>query len=138
MAGIPVVSWANKVSKDRFALSAIGVQKLIIRGNTTEYYKRKAANGISPNWTHSLDSAHLCRTLVAFQDDIIPIHDSFACHACDVDRMHKVLRKKFIEMYKEDIWESLGTLNTFNKEIPRPKCGKLHLEDVMESTYMFT
>ena len=138
MAGIPVVSWANKVSKDRFALSAIGVQKLIIRGNTTEYYKRKAANGISPNWTHSLDSAHLCRTLVAFQDDIIPIHDSFACHACDVDRMHKVLRKKFIEMYKEDIWESLGTLNTFNKEIPRPKCGKLHLEDVMESPYMFT
>lgn len=135
--GIPVLNWSECAEVKTITLRSMNVCAMIVRTHNGEYDKVGAVNGISPNWTHSLDSAHLCKTINAFDGHIIPIHDSFATHMCDVDEMHVALRETFVDMYSSDVIELLLTNNTFNEEVARPANGKLELHDVKESRYMF-
>lgn len=36
------------------------------------------------------------------------VHDSFWTHACDVDEMNQILRKKFVELYNMPILENVS------------------------------
>jgi DNA-directed RNA polymerase len=102
-------------------------------------------NGISPNFVHSMDSAHLMRTVNRCVEegivDFAMVHDSFGCHAGDIDVMHKVLRTEFVDMYRvdwmrefrEEIQAQVGD------EIPAaPPMGTLDLNGVMESDFFFS
>lgn len=136
--GIPVLNWSEVHEVKSLKIRSMGIVNTLLRKRTGEYDKQTAANGISPNFVHSLDSAHLCMTINAFDGRIIPIHDSFATHMSDTDAMHTALRQTFYDMYQADI---LGLLNEF-VEIPedlvQPKRGKLKLESVLTSRFMFT
>ena len=98
-----------------------------------------------PNFVHSLDSTHLLLTSLALKDKNIPftaVHDSFWCHATNVDTMNETLRECFIDLYSrpilEDLRESLVRRFPESSFPPLPARGTLELEDVRQSKYFFS
>ena len=137
-AGIPVINWSERYDIKIVKIRSMGVRAVYFRRNTREYDKHSAANGISPNFIHSLDSSHLCKVINAFDGDILPIHDSFATHACDAGRLHDVLLETFVDMYKEEnILDRLKVFNTFETEVPEPSHGTMDIECVRTSRFAF-
>lgn len=113
--------------------------------------KRRMAQAIAPNFVHSLDAAHMLRTVEYLTDrdrtdmHLSMVHDSYATHAADVDTLSMALRQAFVEMYNEKCW-----LTAFRDEVaeqigpeaaselpPVPARGSLHLADVVNSLYFF-
>lgn len=110
--------------------------------------KSKQASSISPNFVHSLDAAHLMRTVALCGDngidDVCVIHDSFATHAANTDELATLLRTAFIEQYTPDV------LARFRDQLaaqlqpalamklpPLPLMGTLDLARVAESDFFF-
>ena len=75
-------------------------------------------------------------TINAADCSIIPIHDSFATHPCDVDEMHRALRTTFVDMYSEDLLEQFIQYNAI--KIEKPEVGNLNISEVLTSRFMFT
>jgi len=113
-----------------------------------ELNPRKQAMGISPNYVHSLDAAHLMRTvLFCAQEGITEfamIHDSYGCHAGRATALRDCLRDAFVEQY------SLPVLSHFRDELgaqlppevaalipPLPPMGSLDLNLIRQSEYFF-
>ena len=111
--------------------------------------KRLQAQGISPNFVHSLDGTHLRLSVVrAHQEGINSfalVHDSFGTHAADTPRFFQLLRETLVEMY-----QSGDVIEDFRSEImeqlePKkrdrlketPTRGHLELEAVLESSFCF-
>jgi DNA-directed RNA polymerase, mitochondrial len=110
--------------------------------------RRKQASGISPNFVHSLDAAHLQRTVGLCLDHGVThfsmIHDSYGTHAADVQTMSQLLRQAFVEQYSGDVLGDFRSQMVKNlkeelaKKIPpTPPTGTLELTDVMQSDYFF-
>lgn len=137
-AGFPVIQHYPKEEVVRLDLPAIGIKLNMTRFDDSELNRPRCVNGIAPNFVHSLDSAHLVRVINEFDGCIVPIHDSFATHACDVDQMHKVLRSEFVHMYSES--DPLANLASVVQQfvedtITMPAKGKLDLNKVLESEF---
>lgn len=108
---------------------------------------RKQANGIAPNFVHSLDAAHLRRTVNSCGRAGIGafslIHDSYGTHACNAPLMARILREEFFLMYVDhDVLASFAEdLRCYLPEgtelPPLPEKGELNLSDVLESPFFF-
>ena len=92
--------------------------------------------GISPNFIHSQDAAHMSLVIHQFEGDFGAVHDSFSTHASDVEELLTITKSVFIGMYNED--------NYFNNIQARieatatqPELGSLNIEDVEKSDYFF-
>ena len=46
--------------------------------------------------------------LVKKKNSLTGVHDSFWTHACDVDKLNKILREKFVELYSQPILENVS------------------------------
>lgn len=117
-------------------------QLMVYNRNYNVNNKRKAKSGISPNWIHSLDATHLGMIINSFDGDIMPIHDSVATHACDVDAMHSVIRKQFLKLYTEhdvlqEITDAAVACGADLDGIDMPVKGSLNLKQVTESPFFF-
>ena len=111
--------------------------------------KNRQANGISPNFVHSIDAAHMMLTIdVAKQCEIYSfamVHDSYGTHAADAETLWWCLRKAFVEMYTQtDVLEDfrqdlLDILPDHRKgEIEdTPEKGSLDISLVEESEFFF-
>lgn len=118
-------------------------QLLAYNRNYDRCNRRKAASGIAPNFVHSLDSTHLMMVLNAFSGDIVPIHDSLATHACDVDEMHKVIREQFFVLYTQNdplkvVTEAAVQAGADTSDLTVPEKGNLNLQRVIESPFFFS
>lgn len=122
--------------------------RLTINRTGDKLNTRKQALGISPNFVHSLDAAHLMRTvLFCAQDgmkDFAMIHDSYGCHAGHATRLRDNLRQAFVDQYSAPVLaqfrdELLQQLPPeLQKELPElPHMGDLDLEQVKASEYFF-
>ena len=110
---------------------------------------RKQAQGISPNFIHSMDAAHLQRVVnsefTKGNRNFMMIHDSFGTDAAYAGQLFKTIREEFVNLYKDQ-----NHLDTFLHQvsyliadedidkIPNlPSFGKLDLEEVKKSDYCF-
>ena len=112
--------------------------------------KRKNKAAISPNVIHSMDAAHLLKTIITGKDngikDFCVIHDSFATLPCDTWMLFHCIRRSFIEMYKDwCMYEDFLFQTKQQMKNPSdpnikdiPKKGNLDLESIMESDYCFS
>lgn len=109
---------------------------------------RGQANGIAPNFVHSLDAAHLRALARAAKAEGIEhlgvIHDSFATHAARTDDLSRLLRETFVEQYRPDVLarfrdEVVAALpEEWKPLVPEPPSfGSLELEEVLASPYLF-
>jgi len=113
--------------------------------DSQEVDKRKQAVGVSPNFIHSYDAAHLMITVLRCADrgvtEFAMIHDSYGTLAADVDTMAEELREAFIEQYSVDTLSLLrAELMQANPgiELPLPPpMGSLELAVVKDSEYFF-
>ncbi|THF98927.1 hypothetical protein TEA_004809 [Camellia sinensis var. sinensis] len=103
--GLPVVQPYFKTERHviRTSLQVLALQR---EGDSVEVRKQRTT--FPPNFVHSLDGSHMMMTAVACRDAglrFAGVHDSFWTHACDVDRMNRIIREKFVELYRTSILE---------------------------------
>jgi DNA-directed RNA polymerase len=106
--------------------------------------RRRAVNGASPNFIHSLDSAAMTMTINRCFDagieDFAMVHDSYGVHASNVPTLFKLTRLAFWYMYEHN--EVLEQFRNFALEVlddvpEPPEKGDLDLSQVKDSKYFF-
>ncbi len=108
--------------------------------------KRRQAQGISPNFVHSLDASALMFTVDTATacgiDSFAMIHDSYGTLAADTEVLRECLRQSFCQMYQFDV------LASFRDEVqaglpkgvelpPLPTKGSLDINQVLLSDFFF-
>lgn len=111
---------------------------------TKKLSKVAQKNGVAPNWVHSMDAAHLVDVvLTSLANDMTSfamVHDSFGVHACDVDKLNRIIRLTFVDMYAPNRLEEFRTqvqAQLATELPPVPPMGTLDLAEVLESDYFF-
>lgn len=148
-AGFPVLQEYREDVGHRLNTHIAGRRvQLTLSVEGTKLNRRRQAMGISPNFVHSCDAAHMMRTVVLAADngvqDFAMIHDSYGTHAADTGILASALRHAFVEQYEEDV------LGQFRDELahqlppevaaelpPLPSRGTLDLSAVIDSAYFF-
>lgn len=147
--GFPVMQAYPELKARRIITTLNGRLDLRMYDELETLDKRKQSQGISPNFVHSCDAAHLMLTVVrATQEGITNfsmIHDSFGTTAGDAEEMFRIVRESFVEMYTE-----IDVLENFRDELaaqlppkvqkklkPLPCRGTLELDQVVNSRYCF-
>lgn len=127
------------------------VQLRIADGHEDKIDSAKMALAIAPNFVHSMDAAHMLRTVELLLDTqgyyvhLSMVHDSYATHAADANALYDAIRNAFVQMYQERDW-----LEAFRDEVasqlppeiaetlpPLPPDGDLNIADVLSSLYFF-
>ena len=123
----------NKRTELKYGDDILKVQIQVWEETTINESKQKT--GAAPNIVHSLDAVHL--TMVVHDAPYIAsvVHDSFGCHAGNMNHMFYHVRKKFVELYEIKPLENiLGQLNSLDLI---PKKGDLDVSKVIESDFAF-
>jgi DNA-directed RNA polymerase, mitochondrial len=111
--------------------------------------KRRMANGIAPNWVHSLDAAALRAFVNLAHDQGIRsfglVHDSYATVAADANMMSVCIRESFAQLYEDndvmaDFRSAIAAMlsdSQLKKLPPAPAKGQLDIALVRESDFFF-
>ena len=147
--GFPVIQAYNERKSTRVEI-LLGRQRLqlSLQHNTDKLNKKRQAQGISPNFVHSTDAAHMMSTVLTCLEngieDFAMIHDSYGCHACDSEIMFAAIRESFVEQYSQPVLEDFRQqiIQQLPKDKrdqvePLPQAGKLDLSGVLDSQYFF-
>ena len=102
--------------------------------------RREASAGISPNYIHSQDATHMALVIDEFGVNFGAVHDSFSCHASDVNKLKQLTQDKFVEMYSDDNpLEAVKRYITNNDcDIEVPELGNLEIDKVLSSRNFFS
>ncbi|XP_022728128.1 DNA-directed RNA polymerase 2B, chloroplastic/mitochondrial-like isoform X4 [Durio zibethinus] len=139
--GLPVVQPYRVFGRH---LVKTSLQVLTLQRETEKIMVKRQRTAFPPNFVHSLDGSHMMMTAVACKKaglTFAGVHDSYWTHASDVDKMNRILREKFVELYETPILENL--LESFQQSFPTlsfpplPERGDFDLRDVLESPYFF-
>ncbi|NP_001289520.1 DNA-directed RNA polymerase 2, chloroplastic/mitochondrial [Nicotiana sylvestris] len=139
--GLPVVQPYRKIGRHLIKTS---LQILTLQRETEKVMVKRQRTAFPPNFIHSLDGSHMMMTAVACRRaglNFAGVHDSYWTHACDVDKLNRILREKFVELYEAPILEKL--LESFQTSYPTllfpplPERGDFDMRDVLESPYFF-
>ena len=112
--------------------------------------RRRQAQGISPNFIHSMDATHLQRVVMAAHqrgnNNFAMIHDSFGTDLAHAGELFKITREEFVNLYEnhdyfqnflEDIAYLLDEKTKKALEESKPSFGKLDIKEVMKSDFCF-
>jgi DNA-directed RNA polymerase len=147
--GLPILQEYKEQSGDLVKVHWAGQRiRLIIAEDGKKLDRRSQANGVAPNFVHSLDAAHLQAVALRCKQEgirhLAVIHDSFGTHAADTERMSAILRETFVEQYAGDV---LGALYTelvqqlgpdLAAKLPTPPAmGDLDLDVIREAPFAF-
>lgn len=147
--GLPVLQAYREVHAQRLNIHYGGRRlRVTLAVDGDHINKRAQANGIAPNFVHSLDAAHLMASVNAAADegitDIAVIHDSFGTHAANTGRLSVLLRETFVEQYQphrleafRDQLASQLPADLAKRLPPLPALGSLDLSEVLASDYVF-
>lgn len=147
-AGFPVLQAYRKLAAHQIK-TKLGdtVVYLTLVEETERIDKKRQANGISPNFVHSMDAAALMLCVAkAGQkgiEDFAVVHDSYGTHAATTHLLAKALRESFVDMYHRS-----DVLSVFRSEVGEvlenpdslptlPERGTLDLEGVLKSDFFF-
>lgn len=112
-----------------------GFQLVIQPEESGKLNRSKQLTGAAPNIIHSFDAAHL--TLIVNESPFIvtTVHDSFGCHAGNMDSLFEITRKEFLRFYESDpLAQLLAQTNCLELY---PERGSLNLADVTKSDFAF-
>lgn len=97
--------------------------------------KASQKTGTAPNVVHSLDAVHLTTVVHDANYPVTVVHDSFGCHAGNMEDMFKHVREKFVSLYLNNPLEYI--LNQLNSVDLVPQKGGLDVRQVTSSDYAF-
>jgi len=144
-SGFKVVHYYNKQQKKRSLAALFNRKELIFYVRTRDVNPREALQAISPNFIHSLDAAHMFLTIAMISNlygviDLCMIHDSYGCHANDIDIMRDCLRQTFVDIHAENQLENFKNQleNQLGINLPSvPERGIIDISSVLSSEYFF-
>ena len=113
--------------------------KHVLKTPTDRPNIRGFMSGISPNFIHSMDAAHMALVIAEWDGAFGAVHDSFATHASDVDVLLQRTKEVFIDMYSSDnFFDTIRQQVTNNTDsVEQPAIGKLNVGDIDDSKYFF-
>ncbi len=143
--GFVVYQASKKYALKQVECQLMGRVNLRLKDELPELCSRKQANGVAPNFVHSMDSSHLVLTTLhaaaAGIGHFAMIHDDFGTHAANIPQLHVSIRTAFVRMYtdhnvlqefKDALEQSSGL------ELPElPAKGTLDINEVMDSEFFF-
>jgi len=137
ITNFPVVQAYRKPSNRRTELKygedVLKVQLQVWEEATVDESKQKT--GAAPNIVHSLDAVHLSMVVHDADYPVTVVHDSFGCHAGNMNHMFDHVRQKFVELYEtlplESILEQLNSLDLI------PEKGTLDVRSILQSDFAF-
>jgi len=159
--GFPFINMYHEPKVIDIDLASGGVRSryTVADGAKPEMKDEKMLNAASPNFIHSLDAAHLMRTVLAANRDgirdILTVHDSLACLASRAARFGKIIRTEMAMLYaaprlpveldgkiiEPDPTDPLRALRDANVDdpnlLPLPKRGYLDPLGVQKAEYAF-
>jgi Autographiviridae RNA polymerase len=161
--GFPCVNRAFKrVVKDVDATVEIAHVGLRYQHKLADGYEDRissaiARNRISPNFTHSMDAAHLIRVANACVAkgivDFVMVHDSYGCLAPDAPKFRKIVLEELARLYRKNVLAELRAraekdiaanpmaAARFRKKklkLPEvPELGPLDLKALLNADYAF-
>ncbi|XVF81816.1 hypothetical protein PTKIN_Ptkin15bG0186400 [Pterospermum kingtungense] len=139
--GLPVIQPYRVLGRHLIKTS---LQVLTLQRETEKIMVKRQRTAFPPNFVHSLDGSHMMMTAIACKRaglTFAGVHDSYWTHASDVDKINRILREKFVELYEAPILENL--LESFQQSFPAlsfpplPERGDFDLREVLESPYFF-
>jgi DNA-directed RNA polymerase len=103
---------------------------------------RKQKLSIAPNIIHSFDAAHMMLSVLAAPEgySFSVIHDSFGCHAADMEEFGHVIREQFVEIYKTDWFFTLKMdfeLQSSGPLTDAPERGDFDISQVLDAEFFF-
>jgi DNA-directed RNA polymerase len=138
--GMPVVQEYRKFGSDQVEVWVGGQKKRVRLAFATDVRnRRKEVSGLSPNLIHSLDAAHMMKTVNLTEAEALAmVHDSYATLACDVDELNMALRYAFVRLHEQPLLEMLHAPLSEHYDVPPvPAQGGLSLRDVLDAEYFF-
>jgi DNA-directed RNA polymerase len=97
--------------------------------------KNSQKTGAAPNVVHSLDAAHLTSVIHDTDYTVTVVHDSFGCHAGNMNSLFYDVRDKFVKLYEQNPLEYI--MEQLNSEDLIPEKGLLDVKTVLESDFAF-
>ena len=95
------------------------------------------ARGIAPNFVHSLDSELLRKAVNIIDSDVSCIHDDIGVQSCDIRKALQAVRTAYVEVINAEPLHTLYCAMGIDEEYEKENNG-LNLNDVLESTYLFS
>lgn len=141
--GFLVVQDYRKLKGQRVDIRVLGVrQTSMIQERTREVDPKANANGVSPNFVHSMDATHLMTIVNGLANagtlDVALVHDSFGTHAALAPDLFNIVRQTMEVIYETH--DVLGDFTRYNK-IPEGLLpvikGNYELSTVNECDYAF-
>jgi DNA-directed RNA polymerase len=147
--GLPILQEYKQQKGERVEVHWQGQRvRMVVQKETDALDSRAQANGVAPNFVHSLDAAHLQAVALRSKQEgirhLAMIHDSFGTHAANTTRLSAILRDTFVEQYSgnvlgdfhAELTEQLG--EELAAKLPAlPKTGNLDLNLIRDASYTF-
>lgn len=143
--GFPMVQFTPLMEKKDLEAQIGGRIRMKILKELPGIDPYKAANGISPNTIHEVDSTHMHMVVAAAVEEgmthFAMIHDDFGTHACHIERFQEIIREQFVKLHSETrILDDLKAQHEerYGVELPDvPPYGSLDLKEVIRSPFFF-
>lgn len=143
--GFPVYMAEQQIDTRQIDTQLAGRFQVVVGTPSDKLDKHGQRNGVSPNFVHSQDAAHLRRTVRLASErgitSIALIHDDYGTHAADTDLLQWVIRETFVQEYEErcPLTEFRNMQQGMSKlALPDvPEKGDLDIALVRESEFFF-
>jgi DNA-directed RNA polymerase len=140
-SGFPACQDYFKAEVHRINTWLHGPIKIRVLSETDEPDINRHANGLAPNFVHSLDAAHLHLTAADCAKRGIPalamIHDDYGTHAAHAQALFESIRQQFVAMYLACDPPAL-LLEKYPMCPKPPEKGSLDIMEILESDYFFS
>lgn len=140
-SGFPASQAYYDVEVHRIRTHLHGPMKIRVHSEKDDADPQRHANGLAPNFVHSMDAAHLhLSTNDAARNGIASlamIHDDYGTHAADAQKLYDIIRKQFVAMYLA--CDPPAELHKLYPYLPPPPAkGNLDIMEVLESDFFFS
>ena len=95
----------------------------------------KTVGAMAPNFTHSIDAAHLRGVVRACDHDLVTVHDSIGCHAGNYWATSRAIRAEFVAVHDYDALKDL--CKRMGGRVPQFE-GDYHASEAMNAPYIFS
>ena len=124
-----------RIKRAEFIFCGKTIKPQFIVMEEKDLHKQKQLSSTAPNVTHSLDAAHLTMVVYNSPFDVTTVHDSFGCHAGDMEELFIITREQFLELYRENPLVDILEQAQCKELIPTPKDWSP--DEVMYSDFAF-
>jgi DNA-directed RNA polymerase len=122
--GFPVANryQYSRIELVELTLDGIRARHEVANGAIDKFKTTKTLDSASPNFVHSLDAAHLIRTVLAANGedlkDILTVHDCFACLAPHAVRFSQLIRRELLLLHLANPLAELRRANIGGEKQP--------------------